>query len=153
MPADPFVHLHLHTEYSLLDGAIRMKELMKKAAEFEMPAVAMTDHGNLYGAIEFYQAAKKAGHQADHRLRGVHGAGLDHAIGRIIQRASSYHFTLLAKDETGYRNLVKLISDGAPRRHALQAADRQGTARRAFGGADRDERLSQGRDQHGDPVR
>ena len=78
MPADPFVHLHLHTEYSLLDGAIRMEQLMKKAAEFEMPAVAMTDHGNLFGAIEFYQAAKDARDQTDHRLRGVHGAGIDH---------------------------------------------------------------------------
>lgn len=61
MPRDSFVHLHLHTEYSLLDGAIRMKELMKKAREFKMPAVAMTDHGNLFGAIEFYQAARDAG--------------------------------------------------------------------------------------------
>jgi DNA polymerase-3 subunit alpha len=55
MSRDSFVHLHLHTEYSLLDGSIRMKELMKKAAEFGMPAVAMTDHGNLFGAIEFYR--------------------------------------------------------------------------------------------------
>ena len=53
MPRDSFVHLHLHTEYSLLDGSIRMKELMKKASEFKMPAVAMTDHGNLFGAINF----------------------------------------------------------------------------------------------------
>ena len=60
MPRDSFVHLHLHTEYSLLDGAIRMKELMKKAAEFNMPAVAITDHGNLFGAIEFYQEAQRA---------------------------------------------------------------------------------------------
>ena len=61
MPRDSFVHLHLHTEYSLLDGSIRMKELMKKAAEYKMPAVAMTDHGNLFGAIEFYQEAQRAG--------------------------------------------------------------------------------------------
>ena len=61
MPTDSFVHLHLHTEYSLLDGAIRIPDLMKKAAENGMPAVAMTDHGNMYGAIEFYQAAQKAG--------------------------------------------------------------------------------------------
>src|SRR5207247_4517077 len=61
MPRDSFVHLHLHTEYSLLDGSIRMKELMKKAAELKMPAVAMTDHGNLFGAIEFYQEAQRAG--------------------------------------------------------------------------------------------
>src|ERR1700682_4520511 len=61
MPRDSFVHLHLHTEYSLLDGAGRMKELMKKAAEFKMPAVAVTEHGNLFGAIEFYQQATPAG--------------------------------------------------------------------------------------------
>ncbi len=77
MPADPFVHLHLHTEYSLLDGAVRTRALMKRVAEFGMPAVAMTDHGNLHGAIEFYQAAKDLEHQADHRLRDVHGAGHD----------------------------------------------------------------------------
>ena len=61
MSRDSFVHLHLHTEYSLLDGSIRMKELMKKAAEFKMPAVAITDHGNLFGAIEFYQEAQRTG--------------------------------------------------------------------------------------------
>jgi DNA polymerase-3 subunit alpha len=66
MPRDSFVHLHLHTEYSLLDGAIRMKELMKKAAEFKMPAVAITDHGNLFGAIEFYQEATRAGIKMRH---------------------------------------------------------------------------------------
>jgi DNA polymerase-3 subunit alpha len=109
MRSDPFVHLHLHTEYSLLDGAIRMKELMTKAADLEMPAVAMTDHGNLYGAIEFYQAAKKQG------IKPIIGCEAYMAPGVIgdrpnNQRASSYHFTLLAKDETGYRNLVKLIS-------------------------------------------
>src|SRR5881628_926854 len=60
MPRDSFVHLHLHTEYSLLDGSIRLKELMKKAAEYKMPAVAMTDHGTLFGAVEFYQGAQRA---------------------------------------------------------------------------------------------
>lgn len=109
MSADSFVHLHLHTEYSLLDGAIRMKELMKKAVEFGMPAVAMTDHGNLYGAIEFYQEAVKAG------VKPIIGCEAYMAPGSITdrpnnQRDAAYHFTLLAKDETGYRNLVKLIS-------------------------------------------
>lgn len=61
MPSASFVHLHLHTEYSLLDGAIRTKELMKKAKEFGMPAVAITDHGNLFGAIDFYKSAVKEG--------------------------------------------------------------------------------------------
>ena len=109
MPGDSFVHLHLHTEYSLLDGAIRMKELMKKAVEFEMPAVAITDHGNLFGAIEFYQEATNAG------IKPIIGCEAYMAPGSIkdrpnSQRDAAYHFTLLAKDATGYRNLVKLIS-------------------------------------------
>ncbi|MBA2431410.1 MAG: DNA polymerase III subunit alpha, partial [Chthoniobacterales bacterium] len=110
MPSDSFVHLHLHTEYSLLDGAIRMKELMQKAKKFGMPAVAITDHGNLYGAIEFYQEAKKAG------IKPIVGCEAYMAPGSIKdrpnnQRDAAYHFTLLAKDETGYRNLVKLVSN------------------------------------------
>jgi len=109
MPADSFVHLHLHTEYSLLDGAVRMKELMKKAAEMKMPAVAMTDHGNLYGAIEFYQVATDAG------LKPIIGVEAYMAPGSIkdrpnSQRDAAYHFTLLARDETGYHNLVRLMS-------------------------------------------
>ena len=56
-----FVHLHLHTQYSLLDGANRIDDLVKKAVEFGMPALAITDHGNMFGAIEFYQKAEKAG--------------------------------------------------------------------------------------------
>ena len=109
MPSDSFVHLHLHTEYSFLDGLVRTKELMKKAAEFEMPAIAITDHGNLHGAIEFYQEATKAG------LKPIIGCEAYMAPGAIKdrpnnQRDAAYHFTLLAKDEAGYRNLVKLIS-------------------------------------------
>ncbi|HEY4283595.1 MAG TPA: PHP domain-containing protein, partial [Chthoniobacterales bacterium] len=109
MPRDSFVHLHLHTEYSLLDGAIRMKELMKKAAEFNMPAVAMTDHGNLFGAIEFYQEAQRAG------IKPIIGceayiAARSHKDRSGSMRESAFHFTLLAENETGYRNLVKLIS-------------------------------------------
>src|SRR6266436_621498 len=109
MPRDSFVHLHLHTEYSLLDGAIRIKELMKKAAEFKMPAVAMTDHGNLYGAIEFYQEAQRAG------VKPIVGceayiAPRSHKDRPNSMRESAYHFTLLARDVTGYHNLIKLIS-------------------------------------------
>src|SRR5947207_7083896 len=109
MPSDSFVHLHLHTEYSFLDGAVRMKDLMKKAAEFEMPAVVITDHGNLHGAIEFYQEAIRTG------IKPIIGCEAYMAPGSIRdrpnnQRDAAYHFTLLAKDETGYRNLVKLIS-------------------------------------------
>ena len=59
--ADSFVHLHLHTQYSLLDGAIRLNDLFERAVEFGMPAVASTDHGNMFGAIDFYTRAKKLG--------------------------------------------------------------------------------------------
>src|SRR5256886_888428 len=109
MARDSFVHLHLHTEYSLLDGAIRMKELMKKAVEFKMPAVAVTDHGNLFGAIEFYQEATRAG------VKPIIGceayiAPRSHKEKANSMREAAYHFTLLAQDDTGYRNLVKLIS-------------------------------------------
>ncbi len=109
MPRDSFVHLHLHTEYSLLDGAVRMKELMKRAVEFEMPAVAITDHGNLHGAIEFYQEAKRAG------IKPIIGceayiAPRSHKDRSSTPGSSSYHFTLLARNDVGYRNLVKLIS-------------------------------------------
>ncbi|HZJ38473.1 MAG TPA: DNA polymerase III subunit alpha, partial [Chthoniobacterales bacterium] len=104
-----FVHLHLHSEYSFLDGAVRTRELIKKAAEFEMPAVALTDHGNLHGAIEFYQEATKSG------IKPIIGCEAYMAPGSIKDRPTNlrdaaYHLTLLAKDETGYRNLVKLIS-------------------------------------------
>src|SRR5947199_1128966 len=109
MARDSFVHLHLHTEYSLLDGAIRMKELMKKAVEFKMPAVAITDHGNLFGAIEFYQEAQRAG------VKPIIGCEAYSAPGSkkdrpASRRDSAYHFTLLAENETGYRNLVKLVT-------------------------------------------
>ena len=110
MPTDSFVHLHLHTEYSLLDGAIRIPELMKKVIECGMPAVAMTDHGNMYGAIEFYQAAAKAG------VKPIIGCEVYMAPGSMVDKSASsardaaFHFTLLAKDLRGYSNLVKLVS-------------------------------------------
>ncbi|HEY5893724.1 MAG TPA: DNA polymerase III subunit alpha [Chthoniobacterales bacterium] len=110
MSADSFVHLHLHTEYSLLDGAVRIDDLMKKARGFGMPAVAMTDHGNMYGAIEFIQSAKK------HGIKPIIGCEVYMAPGsRFDKQAASgreaaYHFTLLAKDIVGYHNLLKLVS-------------------------------------------
>src|SRR5690349_3939386 len=109
MAADSFVHLHLHTEYSLLDGAVRMPQLMEKAAEYGMPAVAITDHGNLHGAIEFYQAATDAG------IKPIIGVEAYMAPGSIKDRPNSmrdaaYHFTLLARDESGYQNLVRLMT-------------------------------------------
>ncbi|MBV8214647.1 MAG: DNA polymerase III subunit alpha [Verrucomicrobia bacterium] len=109
--ADPFVHLHLHTEYSLLDGAIRIPDLMKKSVEYGMQAVAITDHGNMYGVIEFYQAAQKAG------IKPLVGCEVYMAPGKRTDRSASsakdasFHFNLLAKDFTGYSNLVKLVSE------------------------------------------
>src|SRR6516162_10123861 len=108
--ADSFVHLHLHTEYSLLDGAIRIPDMVRKAVEFGMPAVAITDHGNMYGAIEFYQGARKAG------IKPIIGCEVYLAPGSMSDKSASsardaaFHFTLLAKDFIGYRNLVKLVS-------------------------------------------
>jgi DNA polymerase III subunit alpha len=109
MSRDSFVHLHLHTEFSLLDGSIRMRELMKKAAEFGMPAVAMTDHGNLFGAVEFYQEAQRAGVKPIIGCE-VYVARGSHKDRPPSRRESAYHFTLLAENETGYRNLVKLVT-------------------------------------------
>ncbi len=86
-----------------------MKELMKKAAEFDMPAVAMTDHGNLFGAIEFYQEAQRAGVKPIIGCE-VYVAPGSHKDRPPSRRDSAYHFTLLAENETGYRNLVKLVT-------------------------------------------
>jgi DNA polymerase-3 subunit alpha len=105
-----FVHLHLHTEYSLLDGAIRVKDLMKKVSALGMPAVAMTDHGNMFGAVEFYQEAEKKG------IKPIIGCEVYMAPGSMKDRNATsgrdaaYHFTLLAETNEGYRNLVKLVS-------------------------------------------
>ncbi|MBV9672067.1 MAG: PHP domain-containing protein, partial [Verrucomicrobia bacterium] len=110
MSSDTFVHLHLHTEYSLLDGAIRIGDLVKKAVEYGMPAVAITDHGNMFGAIEFYQAAKRA------QIKPIIGCEVYMSPGSMTDksatsaREAAFHFTLLAKDISGYRNLVKLVS-------------------------------------------
>jgi DNA polymerase III subunit alpha len=109
---DSFVHLHLHTEYSLLDGAVRIDTLMKRVKELEMPAVAMTDHGNLYGAIDFYMAAKKA------KVKSILGCEAYLAPGSMMDknevpgRKRSSHLTLLAASNEGFDNLSKLITKG-----------------------------------------
>jgi len=110
MSADSFVHLHCHTEYSTLDGAVRIAQAMQRAREYGMPALAITDHGNLFGAIEFYDEARKAGIQP---ILGceVYVAPDSHLKkSSLSQRESAFHFTLLARDAEGYRNLVKLVS-------------------------------------------
>lgn len=107
-----FVHLHCHSEYSLLDGANRLEDLVRRAAEFGQPAVALTDHGCLHGALVFYDVARRAG------LKPILGMEAYVAPrGRAERRRESgergaYHLVLLARDEEGYRNLVKLSSLG-----------------------------------------
>ncbi len=109
-----FVHLHLHTDYSLLDGAIKIGPLAKRAAELEMPAVAMTDHGNLYGALSFYYKMRDAGVKPIIGMEGyiARGSRLEKGGGAQLgpgERATN-HIVLLAKNLTGYHNLVKLSS-------------------------------------------
>ena len=103
-----YVPLHLHTENSLLDGAIRIKDLCKFAKENDMPAVAITDHGNMYGAIQMYETAKENG------LKPLIGCEFYVYDGDITEKNPAkthpYHLVLIAKDQTGYKNLVKLVS-------------------------------------------
>jgi len=104
-----FAHLHVHTEYSLLDGASRIKELVRRTKELGMDAVAMTDHGVMYGAVRFYKEAKAQG------VHPIIGCEVYLAPGMRQERTEVdgtryYHLILLAENETGYRNLVELIS-------------------------------------------
>lgn len=106
-----FVHLHNHTEYSLLDGASRIKKLVKRAKELDMPAVAITDHGVMYGVIDFYKEAKKQG------IKPIIGCEIYLAQRTRFDKEpkkddSSYHFVLLAENQEGYQNLVKIVSLG-----------------------------------------
>ena len=112
-----FVHLHTHSEYSLLDGANRLSDLIRRTQELEMPALALTDHGCMFGAWEFHQAAQKAGVKpilgmeayvapGDRRVKTAPRAGEGRAEDKY------YHLVLLARDLEGYRNLVRLTSIG-----------------------------------------
>src|SRR5207237_6036967 len=111
-----FVHLHLHTEYSLLDGASRPEELAKKVAQLGMPACAITDHGNMFGAVEFYNAMKKE------KVKPIIGCEMYVAYGSRHDKAgvedgqadagANNHLIVLAQNNEGYKNLVKLVSAG-----------------------------------------
>ena len=109
-----FVHLHLHTDYSMLDGACDVEKLCRRVKELGMPAVAMTDHGNIFGAVHFVNAAKNAG------IKPIIGCELyvakkaDHNIERMPPEGDTYnHLLVLAENEQGYRNLVKLTSEAS----------------------------------------
>jgi DNA polymerase-3 subunit alpha len=105
----PFVHLHCHTDYSLLDGACEISQLMDLVDEQKMPAVAMTDHGNLFGAVEFYNGAK---------AKGIHPViGCEVYVAQQGQTVKSdsnryNHLVLLCENQEGYRNLIQLVSSG-----------------------------------------
>ncbi len=119
---DSFVHLHLHTQYSLLDGAIRLKDLIKRATELGVPAIAQTDHGNMFGAIDFYTQCKAAG------IKPILGSEIYFTPGSRFEKGALkkqkvvgsqdemesrhqiHHLILLCKNETGYQNLCKLLS-------------------------------------------
>lgn len=120
--SDSFVHLHLHTQYSLLDGAIRLKDLIKRAKELGVPAVAQTDHGNMFGAIDFYTQCKAAG------IKPILGSEIYFTPGSRFEKGALkkqkvvgsqdemesrhqiHHLILLCKNEKGYQNLCKLLS-------------------------------------------
>src|ERR1700756_2066086 len=111
MPQTEFVHLHLHTDYSMLDGACEVERLLNRVKELGMPAVAMTDHGNIFGAVNFMSAAKDAG------VKPILGCELyickkdDH---RASPEGDDYnHLLVLAESEEGYRNLVRITSEAS----------------------------------------
>ena len=112
MPHSDFIHLHVHTQYSILDGACRINELLSLANKYKMDSLAITDHGNMFGAVNFYIDAQKAG------IKPIIGCEVYVAPKSRLDKTSSgiedaaNHLILLAKDETGYQNLMRLVSIG-----------------------------------------
>jgi len=109
MSSPPFIHLHCHTDYSLLDGACEISQLMETAARQEMPAIAITDHGNLFGAVQFYEEANRRG------LRPILGCEVYISQqSRLVMNESNryHHLVLLCENLEGYRNLIRLVSSG-----------------------------------------
>ncbi len=107
MAAPEFVHLHVHTAYSLLDGAIRLPDLLAQVQAYGMPAVAITDHGALFGALEFYEKARAAG------IKPILGCELYVAPGSRLDRKGKgdhYHLVVLAENPQGYQNLIRLVT-------------------------------------------
>ena len=115
----PFTHLHVHTQYSLLDGASKPKELLQRAMELGMDSIAITDHGNMYGAVDVYQTAQKLNKEAEKEgkpgLKVIFGCECYITPGSRFDRIDKqprYHLILLAENQEGYHNLVKLVSLG-----------------------------------------
>jgi len=105
-----FVHLHVHSHYSLLDGLGKIDDLIERTKELDMTALALTDHGAMYGAVEFYQKARSAG------IKPILGCELYVSQGPMTERplkgeGNYYHLLVLAENETGYKNLLKLVTE------------------------------------------
>src|SRR3972149_5446160 len=103
-----FTHLHLHTEYSLLDGLARIPLLMDRAQELGQEAIALTDHGVMYGAIQFYKEGRPRGIKPIIGIEAYIARGSRHS--REPSEKQPYHMTLLARDETGYHNLLAMVT-------------------------------------------
>ncbi len=105
-----FVHLHVHTEYSLLDGSIRIEDLVKRTKDLGMDSVAITDHGSMFGVIQFYKEAKKQG------IKPILGSEVYMAVNKHTEKEqkdkNQYHLVLLAENNEGYQNLMKIVSEG-----------------------------------------
>ncbi|MDR0357156.1 MAG: PHP domain-containing protein, partial [Clostridiales Family XIII bacterium] len=106
-----FAHLHVHTEYSLLDGASRIDSLIAAAKSMGMDSIAITDHGNMFGVVEFYKEAKEQG------IKPIIGCEIYTAARRMQDKDSNKdkhqgHLVLLAENQTGYKNLIKIVSSG-----------------------------------------
>lgn len=110
MKYNNFVHLHVHTEYSLLDGSCRIRELLDRTKELNMDAIAITDHGSMFGVIEFYKEAKKRG------INPILGSEVYMAVNKYTEKEPKdkrqYHLVLLAENNIGYKNLMKIVSEG-----------------------------------------
>ena len=107
MQHSDFVHLHNHSDYSLLDGASPIPLMVKRAAELRMPALALTDHGAMFGAVEFYHEARKAGVKP---IVGMEAYVTRGAMAEKSQGETAHHLVLLARDERGFKNLMRLSS-------------------------------------------
>jgi DNA polymerase-3 subunit alpha len=111
----PFVHLHVHTEYSMLESTLRINQLVQKATEYEMPALAITDRGNMFAGVRFINACRKA------KIKPILGCELNVCVGSRLEKTKkklpksekdSYHLTVLARNQQGYQNLSKIVSTG-----------------------------------------